>query len=132
MLSAFVGILAVGMVQDLGQSDARPAVECAEHMMNDRARRNCLEGLLEAADDDLQAVHNAAREEASELDLDTGGMFQAVSSLDTAQDAWLGYRDTECARRGSLMFVSEASRDEIIIDCQIALTRARTTELGQY
>jgi len=137
MLSAVIGILVMGSFQDLGQADARPvvtrpAVECAEHLMNDRARRNCLEDLLESANEQLEASHASAREEAGEFDLDTGSMFQAASNLDTAQAAWISYRDAECARRGSLMFVSEASREEIIIDCQIALTRARTTELGQY
>ena len=137
MLTAVIGILVLGTFQDLGQADAqtvqaRPAVECAAHLMNDRARRNCLNDLLERANGQLDTSHASAREEAGEIDLDTGSMFQAASNLDTAQAAWISYRDAECARRGSLMFVSEASREEIVIDCQIALTRARSSELGQY
>lgn len=57
------------------------------------------------------------------------GRFDATGHLETAQSAWLAYRDAECDRRTSLMFISAESREEIGLDCRITLTRARADEL---
>lgn len=109
----------------------RPAVECAEHLTDWRARRACLSDLLAEAEAELDAAVGTARAEAAEADLDSGGLFDAEAALDTAQSAWLAYRDAECGRRGALMFLSEDSREEIGFDCRIALTRARAAELRE-
>ena len=58
--------------------------------------------------------------------------LNALASLDEAQLRWLQYRDAECSRRGSLMFISEQSREEIVLDCQISLDRARAAELLEH
>lgn len=104
-------------------------MECAEHLTDWRARRNCLNDLLDAAERRLETAVEAARAEAAESDLDSGGRFDATGHLETAQSAWLAYRDAECDRRTSLMFISAESREEIGLDCRITLTRARADEL---
>ena len=108
----------------------RPAVECAEFLTDWRARRNCLRNLLSEAEDRLDTVADAAREEADEVDADSAGRFGARRAFDAAQTAWTGYRDAECTRRSAAMFLSEASREEITLDCQISLTRRRADELA--
>lgn len=132
MLVFVMAVLVQGHVPALGPPNPRPAFECAEHVTDARARRTCLDGLLRDAESDLQAAHEQAREDAVESDLDSGNMFHAVASLDEAQEIWTQYRDAECTRRGSLMFVSESSREEIVLDCRIALDRARAAELLEH
>lgn len=107
----------------------RPAVECAEHLTDWPARRSCLRDLLDAAEEALAAAVEAAQAEAVESDLDSGGHFDAAGHLDRAQTAWTAYRDAECDRRTSLMFIGADSREELGLDCRITLTRARTAEL---
>ncbi|WP_417496369.1 lysozyme inhibitor LprI family protein [Maricaulis sp.] len=132
MLVFVMALLVQGDVPSLGAPNPRPAFECAEHVTDARARRSCLNALASAAAGDLQTAHEAAREEARESDLDSGGLFNAEASLDEAQVSWLQYRDAECSRRGSLMFISEQSREEIVLDCQISLDRARAAELLEH
>lgn len=109
----------------------RPAVECAEFLTDWPARRSCLRGLLSDAEDALSDAEGGARDEARMIDVDTGGQFHAADRLETAQAAWLAYRDAECDRRVALMFISEQSREEIGLDCRISLTRDRTRELRE-
>ncbi|RKR04112.1 lysozyme inhibitor LprI family protein [Maricaulis maris] len=117
--------------QDLAFPAPRPAVECSEHLTDWRARRNCLRDLLGTAEDGLETATDAAREEADEIDADSAGRFGARRALDAAQTAWTVYRDAECTRRAAAMFLSEESREEITLDCQIDLTRARARELAE-
>ncbi|SDL77745.1 lysozyme inhibitor LprI family protein [Maricaulis salignorans] len=132
MLIFVMALLVQGDVPVLGAPNARPAFECAEHVTDARARRSCLSALASAAADDLRAAHEAARQEARESDLDSGNLFNAEASLDQAQASWTRYRDAECVRRGSLMFISDSSREEMILDCQISLDRARAAELLEH
>ena len=129
MLVFVMALLIQGDVPPLGEPNPRPAFECAEHVTDARARRSCLNTLLREAETDLLAAHTQARADARESDLDSGNMFDAEASLDQAQLIWTQYRDAECTRRGSLMFVSAESREEIVLDCQIGLDRARASEL---
>lgn len=131
MLSVILASVILGTVQMPEPGPSRPAVECAEHLTDLRARRACLESLLEASDDALEAAVAAARTEAAVSDLDSGGLFRAEANLEAAQSAWLVYRDAECSRRGALMFISDEAREEIGLDCRIALNRARTAELRE-
>jgi hypothetical protein len=65
------GIFAAALgAQPLDLPTPRPAVECAEHLTNWGARRNCLRGLLNTAEDALDDAADAAREEADEVDAD--------------------------------------------------------------
>lgn len=130
MLVAFVGLVLVSS-QDLSLTPPRPAVQCATHMTNAGAMRNCLSDLLDTAEGQLETALEAAREEAAMSDLDSGSMFDAAGALERAHAAWTAYRDAECSRRGSLMFISEDSREQLVLDCQISLTRQRTTELQE-
>ncbi|WP_291843164.1 lysozyme inhibitor LprI family protein [Maricaulis sp.] len=117
--------------QDLTLPSSRPALECAEYLTDWRARRNCLRGLLAEAEGGLERSVDLAREDADETDADSAGRFGARPALDAAQTAWIAYRDAECTRRAAAMFLSEDSREEITLDCQISLTRARATELAE-
>lgn len=126
----FVFALAVASAtEDLALALRRPLVECSQHLTNDRARHNCLRDLLRDAERELDTALDNARQEAGEADLDSSGMFRAAEMLETAHQHWQTYRDAECARRGALMFVSEDSRTDITLDCQVAMTRARASEL---
>ena len=111
MLVFVMALLVQGDVPNLGAPNPRPAFECAEHVTDARARRSCLNALASAA---------------------AGDLLNAEASLDEAQLRWLQYRDAECSRRGSLMFISEQSREEIVLDCQISLDRARAAELLEH
>ncbi|MEE2526451.1 lysozyme inhibitor LprI family protein [Hyphobacterium sp. HN65] len=109
-------------------AEIRPMIECSEHMNDDRALLSCLSGLLEAAEDDLDTALAAARQEASEIDLDMPGVADAASRLGAAHSAWIAYRDAECERRASLLLIGDDA-EAVATDCRIALTRARATEL---
>lgn len=106
----------------------RPMVECSEHMNDDRAMDNCLSDLLDNAEDALDDALESARAEAREIDLDLPGISDATQMLESAHNAWMAYRDAECARRASLLLIGD-SADDVATDCQISLTRARVSEL---
>lgn len=108
----------------------RPAVECAEHVRDDNARRDCLEDLLDNAEDGLASALADARAEAAEIDADFPGFANATDRLNAAHAAWFAYRDAECARRASLLLMGEEG-EELALDCRIALTRARAEELRE-
>ena len=129
MIEFLFALAAASATQDLALAPRRPLVECSQHLTNDRARHNCLRDLLRTAERALDTTLDAARQEAEESDLDSGGMFRAEEMLETAHQHWQTSRDSECGRRGALMFVSEASRTDITLDCQVAMTRARRLEL---
>ena len=129
MIEFLFALAAASATQDLALAPRRPLVECSQHLTNDRARHNCLRDLLRTAERALDTTLDATRHEAEESDLDSGGMFRAEEMLETAHQHWQTYRDSECGRRGALMFVSEASRTDITLDCQVAMTRARRLEL---
>jgi len=128
MLVAFAGLALMSTQMPVFQPP-RPAVECSSHMTDHGAMENCLEGLLRDAEDALETAVDAAAAEADASDEDSGGLFDAGGATARAQAAWETYRDAECDRRGALMFVSNEDRREMVLDCQISLTRARTREL---
>ncbi|WP_421787729.1 lysozyme inhibitor LprI family protein [Hyphobacterium sp.] len=109
-------------------AEARPMIECSEHMMNDRALRGCLEDLLDIAEDALEEAEAEARAEAADIDLDMAGIAHAAERLERAQTAWIAYRDAECARRAALLLIG-ADAQAVSMDCRISLTRDRTREL---
>jgi uncharacterized protein YecT (DUF1311 family) len=134
MLAVVFGLLASGFVQEtetphIGVADARPTRECAIHLTAPRARRNCMDNLFSDATDSLEAARQAARDDAIDVDLTTGGLFGAEQAFDSAETAWAVYRDAECARRSTLMMVADEARAELVQDCRIVLTRERAAEL---
>ena len=128
----------ISMIAALSAQDAlpelnaprRPAVECAEHVRDDSARRSCLRGLLDDSEESLDEALREARNEAEEIDMDFPGFANARAGLDAAHTAWITYRDAECERRAALLLMGEDG-DELALDCQIALTRARAAELRE-
>ena len=132
MISLIISVFAFGATQEVGPQDARPSLECAAHVRNDRARRNCLNALMETAEDELDAAMRAAVTEAEEIDLETGGILGAADAYEAAHAAWQTYRDRECERRAALMLLDAGSREELATDCRISLTRARRDELGAH
>ncbi|MHA6289355.1 lysozyme inhibitor LprI family protein [Maricaulis sp. CAU 1757] len=131
MLSVFLLSVSLGASQLAPTAPLQPGVACAEHLTDWRARRSCLSDLLDSAESDMRDAANEAGQEAREIDLDTQAHFRAEASLRAAQDAWVVFRDAECARRSALMFVSEQSREEMGLSCRIELTRERTGQLEQ-
>jgi uncharacterized protein YecT (DUF1311 family) len=129
MISVFSVIVALSAAQELPIPSREPSVECAEHLLDARARQDCIDDLFVAAAANLDAALDAARIEADEIDLDTAGRMQVRASLDSAHTAWISYRDLECVRRSRLMILDPAGLEEFSTACQIRLTRARTTEL---
>lgn len=109
---------------------ARPMIECSEHLNDGRALNRCLGGLLDTAEDQLDAALEAARNEAAEIDLDLPGLANATAHLDRAHSAWTAYRDAECQRRASLLMIGDDG-EAIALDCRISVTRARTRELRE-
>ncbi|MBI1236876.1 MAG: DUF1311 domain-containing protein [Alphaproteobacteria bacterium] len=108
----------------------RPMIECSEHMNDDRGMRNCLGELLRVADSWLGEAFHSARDEAAAMDQDMPGIADAVAASDRAQNAWIAYRDAECARRAALLMIgSDAEFAEL--DCRIVLTRDRVMELRE-
>lgn len=90
--------------------------------------RGCLDDLLDAAEEGLEAALETARTEAREIDFDMSGLADASGRLEAAHTAWIAYRDAECARRASLLLIGDDG-EAVATDCRIAQTRARTREL---
>lgn len=130
MLLALAAIQADDLPPPL-QRDFRPSVECAQHLTDDSARRSCLNDLLDTAEDQLDTALEAAREEASAIDMDMPGATAAEAHLEAAHTAWIAYRDAECARRASLLILGQHGEDERL-DCLVTETRARTAELTVF
>ena len=136
MLAVVLGLLVSGFVQQaeiprIGMTDARPTRECGAHLTDPRARKSCMDELFSETMDALEVAQQLAREDARDNDLITGGLFDAEQAFDAARIAWEIYRDAECTRRAALMMVAEDSREELVLDCRIILTRARAAELSE-
>ncbi len=125
-------VLASLLMQDAPGPDitrpVRPMIECSGHLNDDRALINCLGDLLDSAGDRLDAALDDARTEAAEIDLDMPGLADAMTRLEAAHSAWIAYRNAECQRRAALLMIGDDG-EAVALDCRIALTRARTTEL---
>lgn len=125
-------LLASLLVQDAPVPEitrpARPMIECSEHLNDDGPLRRCLGDLLSSAEGELDAALEGARTEAAEIDLDMPGLADATARLEAAHSAWTAYRNAECQRRASLLMIGDDG-EAVALDCRIALTRARTTEL---
>lgn len=132
LLSVSVLILQTGSVPGPATLEPRPALECAEHVTDARARQNCLRDLLRTSESELTSAREWAASEAADVDLMHPGAGRAQSALEAAQTAWVAYRDAECARQASLMLIDEGTQDEIRMDCQIALNRDRIAELRNH
>ena len=136
-MSALITLIALlgaqpAMDGEMDFPEVRPAVECARHLHDDRARRACLRDLESQADEALSAIAEAAAAEAGEIDRDTGGRFGAAGRFTAAQSAWTAYRDAECSRRSGLLILPEAQQEELAADCRISMSRARADELANY
>jgi uncharacterized protein YecT (DUF1311 family) len=134
MLAVVIGLLSSGVLQEsatpqIGMAEVRPTRECAIHLTAPRARRNCMDNLLDEATESLVVAQQSARDDAIDVDVTTGGFLSAEQAFDDAQIAWAIYRDAECVRRSSLMMVADEAGAELVLDCRIVLTRARAAEL---
>ena len=79
----------------------------------------CLDVLLQTAEQDLTQVYALRFQEARELDVARKNE-DSVAAFRKAADAWRGYRDAECARRGA----GDAAKA-----CMVELTRRRALDL---
>lgn len=87
---------------------------------------NCLDGLLQVAEQDLTALYSKHFVEARETDAKAGNE-SAVTTFRRSADAWRAYRDAECARRSGPS-ASGASGDANKA-CLVELTRRRALDL---
>lgn len=87
---------------------------------------NCLDGLLQLAEQDLTALYSKHFVEAREADSKSGNE-SAVTAFRRSADAWRAYRDAECARR-SAPSASGGSGDAGKA-CLVELTRRRFLDL---
>ena len=110
----------------------RPAVQCAAHMQDRGALRNCLEELEEDALERLDAVLANARAETTEIDADSVGQLNTAAELEASQTAWEAYVDAECERRGGLFLMPGSQAADLVLDCRISFIRERTDELGGF
>lgn len=81
----------------------------------------CLEALLAAAEQELAQLQAKLLVHAREADPATGGE-QAARAVRASADAFLAYREAECARRG-------AAGSEAHKACVVELTRRRALDL---
>ena len=108
-------------------AQADPSLECSVSASSQVEIANCLGEVAEAADTALATVLEFAQNSAAELD----GITErdvAVPALETAQSAWLSYRDAQCEYAGALFGGGSGTGIEIQ-SCRIELTRARIKAL---
>jgi uncharacterized protein YecT (DUF1311 family) len=79
--------------------------------------RACLLARMRNAETDLQRYLEAARREA-----------RPPSALDSAQAAWVAYRDQAC-RAAAGQYEGGSLQPVVALDCRLRLTRERTLEL---
>lgn len=108
-------------------SMADPSLECSFVESSQVEIADCLIEVEQRANAAMELVLGYARDAAFDLDEITGRSV-AIPALDAAQEAWLAYRETNCAYRGAL-FGGGSGTGIAIRSCQIELTRARTDML---
>jgi uncharacterized protein YecT (DUF1311 family) len=111
----------------LPRRDASAMAQCTRDESVREKPRPCLETLLQIAEMDLMQAYANRLQEARERDLAAGN--EAFSDgYRKANQAWIQYRDAECARRRDYT-PAGASPDDYEVACVVELTRRRLVEL---
>lgn len=121
---AFVAVAAVAVAIPL---QADPSLECSFIGDSQVEIADCLAETEERANAAMELVLGYVQDAAFDLD-ETTGKKVALPALEAAQDAWLAYREKNCAHRGAL-YGGGSGTGIAIRSCQIEVTRARTAEL---
>ena len=104
----------------LPRGDASPLAACTRDPgLRERAQA-CLEGLQQAAEQDLLQVYARRFQQAND---------HGAGALDTyrkSNEAWRAYREAECARRSA-----QASENPVLAElaCRVDLTRRRAADM---
>ena len=104
----------------LPHGEASPLAACTRDPgLRERAQA-CLEGLQQAAEQDLLQVYARRFQQAN----DHGG--GALDAYRKSNEAWRAYRDAECARRSA-----QASEKPVLAElaCRVDLTRRRAADM---
>jgi len=91
--------------------------------------RACLEGLLQLEERSLGEVYALRLQEARSRDA-AAGHEQAYGAYRRSNEAWLQYRDAECARR-SAGAAAGRDPDDTRLACMIELSRLRVAEMRE-
>ena len=108
----------------------RDASAMAQCMRDDSVRENprpCLETLLQVTETDLMQAYAHRLLEARERDL-AAGNEDLAAAYRKSNEAWLRYREGECARRRE--YTPEGVRpDDFQLACIVELTRRRLADM---
>ncbi|WP_420585899.1 lysozyme inhibitor LprI family protein [Ruegeria sp.] len=108
---------------------ADPTLECADaHSQVEIGA--CVSDMEERVNMALDAAYGFAVESAKELDEVTGRLV-AQPALETAQNAWVAYRDAQCEAVGA-SYGGGSGTGIGITACRVQLGRARVDELLRY
>ncbi|GAA6161787.1 hypothetical protein NBRC116589_39610 [Ruegeria sp. HU-ET01832] len=110
-------------------ASADPALECLDAGSQVEIGA-CVGAMEDRVNQAIDASYDIAMQSAKELD-DVTGRVVAVPALDSAQTAWLAYRDAQCEAVGA-SFGGGSGTGIGITACRVELGRARVDELLRY
>ncbi|MBO9413165.1 MULTISPECIES: lysozyme inhibitor LprI family protein [unclassified Ruegeria] len=110
-------------------ASADPALECLD-VGSQVEIGACVGAMEDRVNQAIDASYDIAMQSAKELD-DVTGRVVAVPALDSAQTAWLAYRDAQCEAVGA-SFGGVSGTGIGITACRVELGRARVDELLRY
>lgn len=102
------------------RENASSLKQCTRNAPTGGDAGQCLESLLQVVEQDLTQAYAARFQEAREAD-SRAGNENAISAFRRSNEAWLAYRDAECARTSSAPEARKA--------CVIDLSRRRLHEV---
>lgn len=111
--------------EKIAHADA--SMECGTSSSSQVEIGNCVGKVEDAVDTTVQATLGFAQTAAEELDTVTDRKV-ATPALESAQEAWLAYRDTHCEYIGST-FGGGSGTSIAITSCRIELGRERIRQL---
>jgi uncharacterized protein YecT (DUF1311 family) len=104
------------------RSNAPVLAQCARSEALRGKEHDCLQLLLQTAEQDLSQVYAYRFQEANERG------EKSLAAYRKANDEWRQYRDAECARRGGLP-PSGVSAENYHAACMVELTRRRALDM---
>ena len=107
----------------LPRGDASALASCTRSAALRGRARECLEGHLHLAEQELLIAYTQRFRQASERGDATAAAYRK------SNDAWRAYRDAECARRRE-QAPAEAAAQDLELACRVELTRRRAAEVG--
>jgi uncharacterized protein YecT (DUF1311 family) len=109
---------------------ADPSMECSLKSSSQVETRECLSEVAKTVEAAMDAALGYARNAGADLDKTTG-REAVVPALETAQTAWLDYRDKHCDFVGAT-FGGGSGTGIAMLSCRVELMRSRTDELMKF